>query len=102
MPLSLREEGGLLEYGSSRQGITAVSSCEAEIQAALDAYLKGSSLRSLFMEMGPKHKGAHPVHRQYSNTRCNHERRLAEEVNAQHVRLEWKSTSQMVADGFTK
>eukprot|EP00971_Amphidinium_carterae_P098384 1946114-Amphidinium_carterae.4 len=49
---SIEDASRLLEYGSSRQGITAVSSCEAEIRAALDAYLKGSSLRSLLMEWG--------------------------------------------------
>eukprot|EP00971_Amphidinium_carterae_P156785 3108113-Amphidinium_carterae.1 len=108
--------GGLMDYSSSKQGLTALSSCESELRAAAEAWMKGSLLQALLEEWLGK---AGPLQLFTDNSavliavKCENiswrnrhfsmlAMRLSEEIKANNVAWSWVSTSDMKTDGFTK
>ena len=105
--------GSLIEYGSSKQALTSLSSCEAELRATTDAWLRSSSVQALFQELGivqqpvsitTDSKAAWSL--ASTSWRNRHfamiARRLAEEVKSGRIVWLWAPGSTMYADALTK
>ena len=105
--------GGVLDYGSTRQGLIALSSCEAEVKAAVDTWKRATELQNFFGMIGiyiPKltllTDNSAAVSSAPASWRNRHfsmfTQRLREEVALGHLEWKWIASSKMLADGLTK
>ena len=103
----------LVEYGSTKQVLTSLSSCESELRATTDAWLRSSSGQALFEELGivqqpvsitTDSKAAWAL--ASTSWRNRHfamlARRLSEEVTAGRIVWLWTPGRSMHADALTK
>ena len=105
--------GSVLDYGSSRQVLTSLSSCESELRAVVDTWKHAVELQTFLRPPGlpvvelklSTDKSAAVAralitwrHRCFSMFTC----RLQEECNAGRLTWRWIASSYMAADGLTK
>lgn len=117
---AFKAAGGLISYKSSRQGLVATSSTEAEYVAMTHAAKEAIWLKRLLQELQYDYTDLHPLRlegdnkpaialtrpERFNNTRTKHIEvywhYIREEVTHGNIQLLYVSTNDMIADGLTK